>query len=73
MDAETFQETLDLENSQYAEETQIYTDLKNNYLRELGVTEEALRLVQSADLKSIHFWRRKNVYFNKINIKIKMQ
>lgn len=52
-DADTFQESLDLENTQYAEETEIFNDLRNNYLRELGITEEALKLVETADLSSI--------------------
>lgn len=30
---------LELENTNYAEETEIYTDLKNEYLRQLAVTE----------------------------------
>jgi hypothetical protein len=30
---------LDLENQQYAQETDIYTNLKNEYLRELAVAE----------------------------------
>jgi hypothetical protein len=30
---------LELENNTYAEETETYTDLKNEYTRELGVSE----------------------------------
>jgi TolA-binding protein len=53
-DRKTFVAQLELENTQYAEETEIYTDLKNEYLRELAVSEQALALVESADFGSIN-------------------
>jgi hypothetical protein len=42
-----------LENNTYAEETDIYTNMKNEFTRELGVSESALSLVQSADFSNI--------------------
>ncbi|CAK77192.1 unnamed protein product (macronuclear) [Paramecium tetraurelia] len=44
---------LELENNTYAEETDIYTNLKNEFTRELGVSEQALSVVESADFTNI--------------------
>jgi hypothetical protein len=41
-----------LENETYVQETEIYTDLKNEYLRELAVSEQAFNLVNNADFGS---------------------
>lgn len=48
-DRKIFEEQLDVENSSYAEETEIYTDLKNNTLREIAVAEQAVELINSHD------------------------
>jgi hypothetical protein len=45
---------LELEQETYAQETEIYTDLKNEYLRELAVSEQAFSLVESADFSNIN-------------------
>ena len=45
---------LELENTNYAEETEIYTDLKNEYLRQLAVTEQGLNLIQNTDFSGIN-------------------
>ena len=56
-DLNTYQQQLELENETFAEETEIYTDLKNEYLRELAVSEQGLSLVEGADFSNIHvFW-----------------
>ncbi|KAM3147408.1 hypothetical protein pb186bvf_000659 [Paramecium bursaria] len=52
-DRQGYQGQLDIENSTYAEETQIYNDLKSQYIKELGVAETAQKLVESADLSGI--------------------
>jgi hypothetical protein len=52
-DRKCFMAQLDLENTQYAEETEIYTDLKNEYLRELAIAEQALGLVEGVDFSNI--------------------
>lgn len=44
---------MDIENETYAAESKIFIDLKNEYLRELGVCEEAQKLVKSADFANI--------------------
>ncbi|KAM3144293.1 hypothetical protein pb186bvf_003457 [Paramecium bursaria] len=53
LDRVSYQTQLDLENEQFAEETQIYQDTKVEYQRELGISEQALALVQSVDFSSI--------------------
>lgn len=44
-DRKQYIQLLELENNTYAEETDTYTNLKNEYTRELGVSEQALTLV----------------------------
>ncbi|KAM3145435.1 hypothetical protein pb186bvf_002479 [Paramecium bursaria] len=44
---------LELENNTFAEETDTYQNLGNEYQRELGVSEQALALVQSVDFSAI--------------------
>jgi hypothetical protein len=41
---------LDLENETYVQETEIYTNLKNEYLHELAVSEQAYNLVSNAEI-----------------------
>jgi hypothetical protein len=43
---------LDFENENYANEVDIYTNLKNEYLKELAISEQGLNVVNSADLGS---------------------
>jgi len=43
---------LELENETYANEVDIYTNLKNEYLRELAASEQGLSVVTSADFGS---------------------
>lgn len=38
-DRKTYTAHLDLENEEYAQETEIYTDLKNKYLKDIAVSE----------------------------------
>ncbi|CAD8095393.1 unnamed protein product [Paramecium sonneborni] len=52
-DRNTAQALLDLENEQFADDTQIYTDLKNKLIRDIQVTEEAFSLVKSVDFSRI--------------------
>ncbi|KAM3137389.1 hypothetical protein pb186bvf_010569 [Paramecium bursaria] len=44
---------LDLENEQYAEETQIFTDLRTKYQKDIAVTEQAFELVKGIDFSRI--------------------
>jgi len=53
-DRKTYVAQLELENTTYAEETEIFTDLKNEYLRELAVSEQGLSLVQNTDFSGIN-------------------
>lgn len=43
---------MELENETYANEVDIYTNLKNEYLRELAASEQGLSVVTSADFGS---------------------
>lgn len=52
-DKNNFTNQLELENSQYAEETQIYKELKDQMLQESAIAEEGHRLVTSVDLSSV--------------------
>jgi hypothetical protein len=52
-DLSIYEQELELENTTFAEETEIYTDLKNEYLRELAVSEHGLSLVEGADFSGI--------------------
>ncbi|CAK56445.1 unnamed protein product (macronuclear) [Paramecium tetraurelia] len=52
-DQKQYTAELELENNTYAEETDIYTNTKNEFTRELGVSEQALALVQSVDFSNI--------------------
>lgn len=38
-DRKTYQAQLDLENENYAQETEIFTDLKNKYLSDIAISE----------------------------------
>ncbi|CAD8049227.1 unnamed protein product [Paramecium primaurelia] len=52
-DQKQYTAELELENNTYAEETDIYTNTKNEFTRELGVSEQALALVKSVDFSNI--------------------
>ncbi|CAD8055795.1 unnamed protein product [Paramecium sonneborni] len=52
-DQKQYTAELELENNTYAEETDIYTNTKNEFTRELGISEQALALVQSVDFSNI--------------------
>ncbi|CAD8083072.1 unnamed protein product [Paramecium sonneborni] len=52
-DRKQYTAELELENNTYAEETDTYTNLKNEFTRELGISEQALSVVQSADFSNI--------------------
>lgn len=53
LDRKQYVAQLNLENETYVQETEIYTDLKNEYLRELAVSEQALGLVEGVDFSNI--------------------
>jgi hypothetical protein len=53
-DKKTYVAQLELENTTYAEETEIFTDLKNEFLRELAVSEQGLSLIQNTDFSNIN-------------------
>ncbi|CAD8126574.1 unnamed protein product [Paramecium sonneborni] len=53
-DQKQYTAELELENNTYAEETDIYTNTKNEFTRELGISEQALALVKSADFSNVH-------------------
>ena len=55
-DRATSKSLLDLENEQYAEEAQIFSDLQNKYQRDIAVTEEAYQMVKSVDFSKIKVW-----------------
>jgi predicted phage tail protein len=56
LDRKQYVAQLNLENETYVQETEIYTDLKNEYLRELAVSEQAHTLVTSAEFgDSVNF------------------
>lgn len=52
-DRKQYTAELELENNTYAEETDTYTNLKNEFTRELGISEQALSVVESADFSNI--------------------
>ncbi|CAK61287.1 unnamed protein product (macronuclear) [Paramecium tetraurelia] len=52
-DLKQYSAELQLENDNYADETQIYNDTKNEFIREQQITEQALALVQSVDFSNI--------------------
>ncbi|CAD8111682.1 unnamed protein product [Paramecium primaurelia] len=52
-DLKQYEAELQLENDNYADETQIYNDTKNEFTREQQITEQALALVQSVDFSHI--------------------
>jgi predicted phage tail protein len=52
LDRKQYVAQLNLENETYVQETEIYTDLKNEYLHELAVSEQAFNLVNNADFGS---------------------
>ncbi|CAD8182504.1 unnamed protein product [Paramecium pentaurelia] len=52
-DRQRFQSQLNIENDSYAEETKIYQDMKNEYIREQEVAESAEKVVKSADFSNI--------------------
>lgn len=60
-DRKTYNAQLDLENETYAQETQIYTDTRNEYQRELAIADAGLALVNSVDFSNIKIWRVMNI------------